>query len=348
MNLKSINWFRGMKAAWAKRFAVFTRSAAADLSVTSPFMAIVQKEIADHVRSWRYGILFVLMLLTCLGSLYTASTGMRNAISTDNEVKSFFFLNLFTYTNGTLPPFITFVSFLGPLLGIGLGFDAINSERSKGTLSRLMAQPVHRDDVLNAKFVAALIVIGVMFFALGFLVAGLGMLILGIPPTPEEVWRLILFLIISTVYVAFWLNLSIMLSVRLRQAATSALTGMAIWIFFSVFYGLLIDLVAGATAPADPRDPDAVISHTEWIQLLMRLSPSQLFSEATTTLLVPSVRSLGPLSMEQIIGAIPSPLPLGQSILLVWPQLTGMVAETLVCFAAAYVMFMRQEIRSRN
>jgi ABC-2 type transport system permease protein len=273
---------------------------------------------------------------------------MRNAISTDNEVKSFFFLNLFTYTNGTLPPFITFVSFLGPLLGIGLGFDAINSERSKGTLSRLMAQPVHRDDVLNAKFVAALIVIGVMFFALGFLVAGLGMLILGIPPTPEEVWRLILFLIISTVYVAFWLNLSIMLSVRLRQAATSALTGMAIWIFFSVFYGLLIDLVAGATAPADPRDPDAVISHTEWIQLLMRLSPSQLFSEATTTLLVPSVRSLGPLSMEQIIGAIPSPLPLGQSILLVWPQLTGMVAETLVCFAAAYVMFMRQEIRSRN
>nr|WP_248931087.1 ABC transporter permease [Paenibacillus hamazuiensis] len=310
-------------------------------------MAIVQKEIADHIRSWRYGILCVLMLLTCLGSLYTASTGMRSAIATENEVRSFFFLNLFTSTNGTLPPFITFVSFLGPLLGIGLGFDAINSERSKGTLSRLMAQPVHRDDVLNAKFVAALIVIGVMFFALGFLVTGLGMLILGIPPTPEEVWRLILFLLTSTVYVAFWLNLSIMLSVRLRQAATSALTCMAVWIFFSVFYGMLVDLAAGS-GPSDPSDADAIISHTEWVQMLMRLSPSQLFSEATTTLLVPSVRSLGPLTMEQIIGAIPSPLPLGQSILLVWPQLTGMVAETLICFAAAYVMFMRQEIRSRN
>jgi ABC-2 type transport system permease protein len=273
---------------------------------------------------------------------------MKSAISTDQAVRSFFFLKLFTSTNGSLPPFITFVSFLGPLLGIGLGFDAINSERNKGTLSRMLAQPIHRDDVLNAKFIGALAVIGAMFFALGFLVTGLGLLILGIPPTPEEVWRLIFFLLVSTVYVAFWLNLAILCSVRFRQAATSALICIAVWIFFSVFYAMLINLLSGATGPSDPNDAEAVISHTEWMQLLLRLSPSELFSEATTTLLMPSVRSLGPLTMEQIVGAIPSPLPLGQSVLLVWPQLTGLIAATLLCFAGAYVLFMRQEIRSRN
>jgi ABC-2 type transport system permease protein len=310
-------------------------------------MAIVQKEMSDHIRSWRFVILVGLMLLTCLGSLYTASSSMRSAISTDQATTSFFFLKLFTASNGTLPPFITFISFLGPLLGIGLGFDAVNSERSRGTLSRLMAQPIHRDDILNAKFVAAIIVIGIMFFALGFLVMGLGIVILGIPPTPEEVWRLVFFLLLSTVYVSFWLNMSILFSVRFRQAATSALVSMAIWIFFSIFYSMIVSLVVGS-GPSDPNDVGAVLSYTHWVQFLERLSPSQLFSEATTTMLIPSVRSLGPLTMEQVVGAIPSPLPLGQSLLLVWPQLTAIIAETVACFAISYVLFMRQEIRSRN
>lgn len=57
---------------------------------------------------------------------------------------------------------------LGPLLGIALGFDAMNSELNKGTLCRILSQPIHRDCIINAKFVAALIVITIMLFVLGF------------------------------------------------------------------------------------------------------------------------------------------------------------------------------------
>src|SRR5699024_9527646 len=91
----------------------------------------------------------------------------------------------------TLPSFVTFVTFLGPLLGIALGFDAINSERNKGTLTRLMSQPIPRDYVLNAKFVAAILVNIVLFFTLGLLVMAFGILILGIPPTWEEFLRVV-------------------------------------------------------------------------------------------------------------------------------------------------------------
>jgi ABC-2 type transport system permease protein len=80
---------------------------------------------------------------------------------------------------------------------------------------------------------------------------------------------------------------------------------------------------------------------------LLRFAPGQLFSDATTTLLMPTVRSLGPLTMEQVAGAIPNPLPLGESVLIVWPQLTGLIAATVVCFALSYVSFMRKEIRPR-
>jgi len=313
----------------------------------SPFWVMVRKEVADHMRSWRYNLLLLLIGLTCIGSLYTAMMSIREAVPKDETLNAFLFLKLFTVSDGTLPPFITFIGFLGPLLGISLGFDAINSERNKGTLSRVMAQPIHRDFLIGAKFVAALIVISMMFLSLGFLVMGLGLLAIGIPPSPEEFLRMLLFLLLSIVYVGFWLSLAILFSIKFRQSATSALSSLSIWLFFSVFFTMLIQLIANATAPTNALNPNDLLKHQQFIQFIMRISPSQLFSEATTTLLTPTVRSLGPLTMEQVYGAIPSPLPLGQSMLLIWPQITGMIAATLVCFAISYVYFMRQEIRSR-
>ena len=160
-------------------------------------------------------------------------------------------------------------------------------------------------------------------------------------------WRIVFFLIISVFYVAFWLNLAILFSLCFRQAATSALASVAVWLFFSVFYTMIVNLVAKALSPSQLASPYQIVSYQKFILGLMRLAPSELFNEATTTLLMPSVRSLGPLTMEQVQGAIPSPLPLGQSLLVVWPQLTGLIAATVICFALSYVIFMRREVRSR-
>lgn len=151
-----------------------------------PFWVIVNKEVSDHVRSWRFIIMIVLIALTCMGSLYTALTNIGDSIKPNDPDNAFLFLKLFTVSDGTLPSFVVFISFLGPLLGIALGFDAINSEQNRGTLSRILSQPIHRDYLINAKFVGALIVIGIMLFSLGFLVMGFGLIAIGIPPTAEE------------------------------------------------------------------------------------------------------------------------------------------------------------------
>src|SRR5688572_13292497 len=148
-----------------------------------PFWVIVDKEISDHVRSWRFIILVCLIVITCLGSLYTGVTSMIKGTTPNAADADFFFLKLFTLSDGTLPSFTVFIGFLGPLLGISLGFDAINSEQSRGTLSRVLSQPIHRDYLINAKFMGALIVIGVMFFTLVFLMIGIGLIRIGIPPT---------------------------------------------------------------------------------------------------------------------------------------------------------------------
>lgn len=318
-----------------------------DTLSTSPFLTIVYKEVADHIKSWRFIILVAIIALTCFGSVYTAVTTMGKDVKQSDPETAFFFLKLFTVSDGSIPAFFAFIGFLGPLLGIALGFDAINSEQNKGTLSRILAQPIPRDYVINAKFVAALIVISVMLFALGFLVMGFGLIFIGIPPTAGEFMRIIFFLVLSIVYVAFWLNLSIFFSIKFRQPATSALSGIAIWLFFTIFYALIISMATRTITPQQFA-PDYVMVRFENIKLaLMRLAPNQLFSEATTTLLMPNIRSLGPLTIEQIEGTIPGPLPLGQSLLLVWPQLTGLIASTILCFVLSFRLFMRREIRSR-
>ena len=49
----------------------------------------------------------------------------------------------------------------------------------------------------------------------------------------------------------------------------------------------------------------------------------------------------------QMRGVIPgAPLPLDQSLILIWPQMTGLIAGMIVVFAAAYVIFQREEVRA--
>lgn len=312
-----------------------------------PFWCMVRKEVADHLRSWRFVILLFLMLLTCFGSLYASLSGI-SAGSIVNKEDSFFFLNLFVLSDGTLPSYFVFIGFLGPLIGISLGFDSINSEHSKGTLSRMLAHPIPRDFVLNAKFIAGIILIAVLFFSLSFLTIGIGLVALGIPPTVEEFMRVLLFALLSVVYVSFWLNLAIFFSVKFSQPSTSALSSIAVWLFFTVFYPLIVNVVTKAVASSKMPSFESVYLHKKLKFLLSQIMPNELFSEITSALLMPATRSIGPLTMEQVQGALPGPLPLGQSLTIIWPQLTGIIALTLLCFMFSYIIFMKREIRARR
>ena len=313
-----------------------------------PFKRMVQKEIADHIRNWRFIILFAIVALACLGTLFSTLADPAKTFASNNSEDTFFFLNLFTKSNGTLPSFYVFVGFLGPLFGIGLGFDAISSEQNNGTLSRIMAQPIPRDYILNAKFLAGIIVLTVMLFALCFLVLGAGLMTIGIPPTAEEFIRILIYTILSIIYISFWLNLSILFSVRFKQAATSALSCISVWLFFTIFYPLIVNVVTSGFKPSKYASQKAILFYQKLKFYLVQLMPNELFDQITSAILVPSIRSLGPLTMAQVQGAIPTNLSLGQSILLVWPQITGLISLTLLCFLFSYVIFMNREIRSRG
>ena len=90
-------------------------------------------------------ILVAVVALAGLAAIHSASSNIRDAASQASGTPSLF-LYLFTVSPDRVPAFYEFIGFLGPLLGIALGFDAISSERSQRTLPRLVSQPIHRDE----------------------------------------------------------------------------------------------------------------------------------------------------------------------------------------------------------
>ncbi|SKB91481.1 ABC-2 type transport system permease protein [Sphingobacterium nematocida] len=316
--------------------------------IKSPMRVLLRKEIAEHIRSWRFIILLTLILLTFTASMYSSLSNIKSAfMSSENSKESLFYLKLLTLTDDTIPPFHIFLSFLAPILGISLGFDAINSEHNNGSLIRLMAQPLYRDNVIVAKFIAPLLIVAVLFLALTFLIVGYAMYISGIPIEWQEIVRIIAFNGMTVLYVGFWLSIAILLSIRFKQPATSALTAIGIWLFFTIFFQVVVNIAIKAFIP-DPNylSADKIAYYNEIILNVLRISPNQLYVDASTTLLMPTVRSLGPVSMEQMVAAIPSTISVRNSLMLVWPQLSGLIAFTLLMFATSYYLFMRREIRS--
>jgi ABC-2 type transport system permease protein len=311
-------------------------------------LAVFEKEFAGHFGSKRFTILFSLICLAGVTATNVAAQAMRGVVS-ENPEQQFVFLRLFTVTSpdSPLPPFISFIGFLGPLVGIALGFDAINSERSNGTLGRVLSQPIFRDAVINGKFLAGLTTIAVMLVSIVLLLTGLGLRTTGFVPTVDEVARVLLFLMVSIVYVAFWMALSILFSIVFRQTATSALASIAAWIFFVFFVAMIAGIIANVFASQGPdATTQQVIAHEELNQMVSRVSPGTLFQEATITILTPEVRTLGPLMIHETAGMLPTPLSISQSLLVIWPQIIGLIAMTTICFGISYTLFLREEIRT--
>jgi ABC-2 type transport system permease protein len=309
---------------------------------------ILKKELADHFTSYRFVIIFAMIAMVSLITVYMVGIKIRGV---EGAAKPrFIFLMLFTEP-GALFSLVQFVAFFGPLVGLILGFDTINRERNEGTLSKLLAQPIYRDVVINGKFLAGAALIAIMLVAIVMTITGLGLVVMGIVPGAEELWRILVYLVISIVYIAFWLGVAILFSIIFRSTATSALASLAVWIFFSFFVTIGASVLANALAGDHPADADEAWRKADLVKAFVLVSPMELYSDATATVIDPmrkSTRStlpMGPLeaiSMSRFSG----PLPLSQSLLVVMPYIITLIAITAVCFAISYIVFMRQEIRS--
>ena len=305
---------------------------------------VFMKEFADHLSSAR---MMVLMLFVIVFGAFPVATSLQT-LRTVVDPNSFIFLRIFTLESEQVGiSFTAALNFIIPLMAIGLGFDAVNSEFNRRTLSRVLSQPIYRDALLLGKFLGGLATLAVALVALWLIVLGAGLLLLGVPPRGVEVARGLSFMLVAIAYGGVWLAIAMLFSVIFRSTATSALCALGVWLFFFILWPQLAGALLISLAPSEIRSIDDYAAVQSMGLGLMRLSPGTLFSEAVLGLLSPETRTLGPMLPSQMRGAIMgAPLPFDQSVLLIWPQVTGLIAGMIVDFAVAYVIFQREEVRA--
>jgi ABC-2 type transport system permease protein len=315
-------------------------------SAFSGLGVVMLKELSDHLTSIRMRVLEWLVVLVALAALYGAIQQIKDTTAED----PFLFLRLFTTSRDPLPSFVSFLSFLVPLMAIGLGFDAVNSEHNRRTLSRILSQPIYRDALLFGKFLAGLVTLSISLVTLWLLVIGLGLFLIGIPPGAEEIARSFVFLVVTIVYAGVWLALALLFSILFRSAATAALVTLGLWFLVTFIWPVLSGALAQIIVPPDPRYTALGLQTpgtAQLEQILARFSPSTLYAEIVVALLDPTTRALGPIYLSQLQGAVlGAPLPFAESILIAWPQMVGMIATAIVLFVIGYVIFQRQEVRA--
>lgn len=307
-------------------------------------LPVFLKELTDQFGSRRFMLITLIIVITGLFSSYTASEALGEEQFLSEE---YLFLNLFTSAGGGLPSFLFFISFFGPLLGIILGFDAINGERTRGTLSLILSQPVYRDVIINGKFLASIATVAIMIASIMVMIAGISIAKLGVIPNGQEVARALLFFVACVLYVAFWTSLAILFSIVFEKSSTSALMSIALWIFLAFFVYMIAGVITDEVYPITQQSDPALLAKHEGLRtMLLRFSPAVLLEEISIALLNPTVRVFGPMFESQLKGLILTPLSLGQSVLVIWPQFVALIAASIVCFAVSYLTFMRKEIRS--
>jgi ABC-2 type transport system permease protein len=297
---------------------------------------VLFKEAGDFAGGIRMIILTFLIILTTAFSMYAAGTTIRDFVGQD----MFLLLSLFTLSTKSFPSFLSFMTFLVPLAGIAIGFDVINSEFQNRTLARVLSQPIHKDTLLIGKALGALVALGIVLLALWLAVIGFAILFLGLQLSTEQTLRALAFYFVTLFYGMFWFLTAMLFSIVFRQGATSALVSIGFWLFITIFWPMITEIIANSIGSYDAFLTAKIGT------IVGRISPTTLYTEIAVALLSPTTRSLGVVLFSQLEGAVMgSALPFGQSLLLSWPHITALLSLTILLFTLSYVLFQRKEIR---
>jgi ABC-2 type transport system permease protein len=314
-------------------------------------LTVALKELRDQFGSKRFLILFGLIVLLSSLAAYQGVDFIRN-----NEAAGFVYI--FSGSQMSFS-FIQIMVFFGPLLGLALGFDAINKERANGTLSILLGQPIFRDSVINGKFIAGATALTTLALGTIGILSGLAIPMLGFGPTLAESSKILVLALLTVVYLVFWLSLGILYSVLARRTSTSIMASIATWLVFSIVISILASVVSSALVPLpggsirpggqggqggfqmSEEFMEAMQQRTALMSNIEKLSPANLYEEAASDILGVMggfMRGMGRQEFQRT-------LTLGEALAANWANIAVLAVGLVICFAASYVMFLRSEIR---
>ena len=141
------------------------------------------------------------------------------------------------------------VLFLYPLLIFATSFDLTATERDRGTLRMVLAQPVTLRDVVAGKMIARAILLALPVVVIPLLVAA---------PVVSGLSRIVIWTLAVLAYGAIWHGLAFVVNARGMTAAANAMVLAGIWLLFAVVGPSAINLLIAVRYPMPSRVEAAV------------------------------------------------------------------------------------------
>ena len=300
---------------------------------------IARKEFQAALRNRLFITIAVLFLTMSILSVYIGSTTKRAEMRVYNEAVA----TLAAQGASTMPTqpeihtltilsnLTEYVSLVGAILAVVLGYNALIQEKESGSLKLILSRPVYRDRLLTGKLLGNAAVIGTLLGLVFVFNLALLVLVGGIWPTEGEALRLLSFVGLAFFYMLIFLTLSMLLSIRMKSSATVFLVSLVVWMLFSFVVpqmaetlmanSTVINSISGATNQI-PQDTTAS-------QAINFLSPTW------------HLRNIG----NQLLEVAPGSLTLSVSTLIGhWlTTLLVLLAPSIVFMAAGYAIFLRDE-----
>jgi ABC-type transport system involved in multi-copper enzyme maturation permease subunit len=127
------------------------------------------------------------------------------------------------------PDFLYIVRVVLSLVALLFGFDQVSQEKERGTLRLMLANTVSRAKILFGKWLGNFLSLAAPFM----LVTLLGVVFLSLDPdihfSAGQILKLFLILVMTLVYIAFFLSLGVLISTLTKRAASSIVILLFIW-----------------------------------------------------------------------------------------------------------------------
>jgi ABC-2 type transport system permease protein len=207
----------------------------------NPTLIIARKEFRAAFRNRLFLTITLLFLGLSILSVYIGSITKRAELRLYNEtiatLQADGIITLPTapeiHTLTILANLIEYVSIVGAILAVILGYNTLIEERESGGLKLILSRPVFRDQLLLGKWLGNTAVIATLL-ALVFLFNSILLVVVGgIIPTAAELLRLFIFTFMALAYMLIFLSLALFLSLRLRSSANVFLVSLLVWMVVS-------------------------------------------------------------------------------------------------------------------
>jgi ABC-2 type transport system permease protein len=235
------------------------------------------------------------------------------------------------------------INVLGALVVVAYGFNAINKERTEGSLKVMLSYPIYRDKIILGKLIAGLLVISLVTVVSLTVALEIYLYTTNLVFTLDQYLRFAAFVLLSILLLSGYLGLSMLFSITFSDQKISLL---AMFLLIGVFnsqsfssYGrILSNIIFGSEPNPDvpyfPLNPQAFIFRN----FISNLSPSYSYEMTASFLQHHSIRVF----VGDAYVFIPSN---------VWSiiknQLNSIVVLVIIpilTFAASYVLFTRRDI----